>query len=321
MTEGTINLDEVRAEIADEVRRRRAAGNFDVRKERELERLFHQYAPLQGRTGALTETLRAVDATAHIDPLVPVESNQPAGALVKKTMRKAGLWYIDWIAGQTTRALSTIARSLHLIDDELTSLRERVDSISPSETPVVDAANGAGPDVWWADLVRAALGAAEGRVLVAACGDGWLVRQLVEAGQDAYGLDPRQGMIMAAEIAGLDLRDEQILSHLRSVAEARLGGVFLVGVTEAMLPAQRQHLVERLGVVLEDDAVLAVHSVHPDALRDDSLDPDLDLAGGRPLRPTTWVALLNAQGFTATVHLSPGGTDFLVLGQRGRSTK
>lgn len=317
MSDATIDLDHVRAEIADEVRRRRAQGNFDARKERELERLFHQYAPLQGRTGALTETLRAVDASAHIDPLVPIASNQPAGALIKKTMRKAGLWYIDWIAGQTTRALSTVARSLHLIDDELTSLRERVDSISPTSTPVVEGASGFGPDAWWADLGISALGSVSGRILVAACGDGSMVRHLVEAGHDAYGLDPRHGKIMAAEIAGLDLRDEQILTHLGSVAEGRLGGILLVGVTEAMLPAQRQHLVERLGAVLEDSAAVVVHSVHPDALRDDSLDPELDLAGGRPLRPTTWVALLTAQGFDAAAHVAPSGSDYIVVGQRG----
>lgn len=319
MAEDTIDLDQVRAEIADEVRRRRASGNFDAMKERELERLFHQYAPLQGRAGALAETLRSVDASAHIDPLAPIESNQPAGAFIKKSMRKAGFWYINWIATQTTRAFSTVARSLHLIDDELTTLRQRVDAISPSATPIVDAASGDGPDAWWTTPAIEAAARAHGRVLVAVCGDGWMVRRLGEGGVDAYGLDPRQGKIMAAEIAGLDLRDEEILTHLASVADARLGGVVLSGVTEAMLPAQRQHLLDRLAAVLAPEAVVVVHSVHPDALRDDSLDPGLDLAGSRPLRPATWVALLHAQGFeAAAVHADDGG-DFLVVAERRRS--
>jgi hypothetical protein len=310
----TIDLEVVRAEIAEEVRQRRADGDFDAAKERELEQLFFQYAPMQGRVGALGEALRSVDATAFIDPRVPVESNQPAGAALKKAMRKAGFWYIEWITAQTTRALSGIARSLHLIDDEITDIRARLDLVTVAGSPVIGTASNA--SAWWAEAALAAFNGPSGRTLVAACADGWLVRSLVALGVDAYGIDSRPGRITAAEIAGLDLRDDDLLEHLSGVAEARLSGIVLTGTTEALLPAQRRNLVGRLDTVLASTCVAVIHSLHPDALDGDRIPAELDLAGGRPLRPSTWESLLTDRGFTVTTQRSPDDAEFVVVATR-----
>ena len=60
----------------------------------------------------------------------------------------------------------------------------------------------------------------QGRALHAAAGaDDWLVRRLVAAGGDAYGVDPRY-----------DGRVE-LSAHLRAVAPGALGAVVLSGVT------------------------------------------------------------------------------------------
>lgn len=317
MSDTPVDIDVVRAEIAEEVRRRRAGGGFDALRERELEQLFHQYAPLQGRDGALAETLRAVDVTAYIDPHVPVESSQPAGTAIKRTLRKANFWYINWIATQTTRAFSTVARSLHLIDDELNDIRKTLDGLSLKGTPVIDIEGATGPTAWWADTARQALGGSTGRVLIAACDDGWLVRSLVADGVDAYGLDPRMDRIMESEIAGLDLRDDDLLDHLDSVADDRLTGVVLTRWTEALLPSQRRHLLHRLERVVASDSVIVIHAAHPDALAGDDVPAELDLVGARPLRPSTWVRLLADQGYTASVEVGPMGRDFVVVARRG----
>ena len=317
MSDAAVDIDSVRSEIADEVRRRRAGGSFDALKERELEQLFHQYAPLQGRDGALAETLRAVDVTAFIDPHVPVASSQPAGTAIKRGLRKASFWYMNWIATQVTRALSTVARSLHLIDDELTDMRKSLDGLTFSGSPVIELAGAEGPSAWWAESARSLGIQAPGRVLVSACADGWLVSALVSAGVDAYGLDPRSERIMEAEIAGLDLRDDDLLDHLDAVADDRLSGMVLNGTTEALLPAQRRRLLRHIDQVLTHDAVVVIHAVHPDAVDGDDVPAELDLAGARPLRPITWVSLLEGLGFVATVELGPSESDFLVTARRG----
>lgn len=317
MSEAAIDLEAVRAELADEVRSLRSSGAFDALRERELEQLFQQYAPLQGRDGALSETLRAVDSTAYIDPHVPVASGQPAGTAVKRTLRKATFWYVSWIAAQTTRALSSVARSLHLIDDELGSIRKTLEGVAFSDSPVMEVPGACGPDAWWSSGATAALAGRSGRVLVAACDDGWLVRALADRGVDAYGLDPRMERIMEAEVAGLDLRDDDLLDHLDAVADGRISGVVLTGTTEALLPSQRHRLLRRLARVLAAEAVVVVHAMHPDAIAGDAMPAELDLAGARPLRPGTWSALLAAEGFATDVELGPSGADFLVLARRG----
>ena len=318
MSDVSVDIEVVRAEIAEEVRRRRAGGAFDALRERELEQLFHQYAPLQGRDGALAETLRAVDVTAYLDPHVPVASSQPAGTAVKRGLRKASFWYMNWIAAQVTRSLSTVARSLHLIDDELTDIRKTLDGLTLSGSPVIALDGADGASAWWAKEARAMAARSTGRVLVSACADGWLVADLVASGGDAYGLDPRTGLIMEAEIAGLDLRDDDLLEHLDAVADDRLSGIVLNGTTEALLPAQRRRLLRRIERVLTTDAVVVLHAVHPDAVDGDDVPAELDLAGARPLRPTTWATLLAEMGFATTVAIGPTGADFLVTATRGR---
>ena len=48
------------------------------------------------------------------------------------------------------------------------------------------------PGAWWVQAVTDGLASRHGRVLHAACGDGWLVTTLVAAGVDAYGVDPHE---------------------------------------------------------------------------------------------------------------------------------
>ena len=60
----------------------------------------------------------------------------------------------------------------------------------------------------------AAVAKAPGRILHAACGDGWLVRRIAAAGGDAYGVDPRPRAVAVAELGTLDLRGEPVAEHL-----------------------------------------------------------------------------------------------------------
>ena len=75
-------------------------------------------------------------------------------------------------------------------------------------------------DAWWVEPATGAVAKVPGRILHAACGDGWLVRRIIAAGGDAYGVDPRSRLIDAATLGPLDLRGEAVGEHLRAVAAA-----------------------------------------------------------------------------------------------------
>jgi Methionine biosynthesis protein MetW len=316
VSESNIDLERVKREIDEEVRRQREGGTFDLAKEQELERAFLLFAPREGHGGAITSTLRGVDAAIYIDPVAPIESNQPAGRVVKQTLRKTTFWYFNWIAEQVTRALSTVAVALHLIEDELENVNERLNLVTIDATPIVEGPEGTSLDSWWVPQVLDAFEGSRGRVLVAACGDGWLVRRLLKHGSDAYGIDSRPGQIQRAQLHGADLRTDDLLDHLSHVVERRLQGVVLTGTTEGIYVTQRSLLLDRLDAVLASDGVLVVHAIHPDWLQGDAMPPALDFVGATPMRPQTWVEVLERRGYETSVDRGPGGSDFLVVARR-----
>lgn len=300
-------LAAVMAEIDEEAHRRR--GELPARFERELDALFLEHAPMGSRQGDMSAALRMVDASVFIDPVVPVASQRPAGAAVKKGLRSLNLWYIGFVTHQVSKFATAVSRSLHLVDGQLQELRRLVPPASP--VPVV-APGDAG--AWWRTAVLQALAGVDGRVLHAACGDGWLVRALRSNGADAYGVDPRPDAIERSELEGTDLRAEDALGHLRSVEPFSLAGVVLSGVVGGMGAGERTELLALLADRLASDGVLVVHSLTPAAWFDDGAPVEADLAPGHPLRPATWSHVLH--GWTVDTLVGPGGGDYLVVARR-----
>jgi hypothetical protein len=313
--EGRAYLAQVMLEIDDEVRRRRASGDLPARVERELDELFLEHSPVAGRGGSLGESLRLVDAAAFIDPVVPVGSNKSGGAAVKKGLRSLNLWYIGYVTHQVSQFASAVSRSLHLLDDRVTELQRQLDAQRVPPTPVVEAPWAVGAEAWWVPEARKALAGAPGRVLHAACGDGWLVRSLSGDDIDAYGVDPRPGRIERADEQGsvADLREEEVVEHLLAVEPAALGGVVLGGIVDGMTHGERQQLLGLLGDRLAPDGTLVVHSLSPAGWDAEEAPPEADLAPGRPLRAATWAHFLPLLGYTVTVHEGPSATDYLVV--------
>jgi hypothetical protein len=310
--EARVYLAQVMAEIDEEVRARRASGDLPARVERELDALFLQFSPVAGRRGSMAEILRMVDASAYIDPVVPVGSAKSGGAVVKKGVRQLSLWYMSWITAQVGQFSASVSRALHVIDEQLHDLGRQLEDQRVPTAPVIDLPWAHGPGSWWATTVPDLVAAAPGRVLHAACGDGWLVRELVGDGLDAYGTDPRPGRADRAETDGTDLRDEPLVDHLEATASAGLGAIVVSGLVEAMAPGERDRLIDLVDDRLAPGGILVVHSLSLSAWAADEVPPEVDLAPGRPLRPATWTALLGARGYEVTVTPGPEGRDYLV---------
>jgi SAM-dependent methyltransferase len=310
-------LDQVMAEIAEEVRARRASGDLPPKLERELDELFLAHSPVAGRGGDLGEALRMVDAATFIDPVVPVESERAAGAAVKKGMRSLMLWYVGWVTHQMSQSAAAVSRALHIVDDRLQKLERQVEVQRVPEAGVVEFAMLHGPDGWWVEPAVAAVATARGRILHAACGDGWLVRRIVAAGGDAYGVDPRSRVVDRAELGPLDVREEPVVEHLRAAAPAGLGAVVLSGMVEGMAGGERAQLLTAIGSRLAPGGTLVIHSVSRAAWDAADAPAEADLAPGRPLRPEAWCRLLEREGYEATTaRPGPAGADYLVTAVR-----
>ncbi len=309
-------VQQVMAEIAEEVRLRRASGDLPPKLERELDELFLAHSPVAGRGGDLGDALRMVDAVTFIDPVVPVESERAAGAYVKKGMRSLLLWYVGWVTHQMSQSASAVSRALHIVDDRLQELERQVDVQRAPGAGVAEFEGLSGPGAWWGEPAASALAKVQGRVLHAACGDGWLVRRIAEAGGDAYGIDPRAQLVDAAELGVLDVRHETLEEHLRAVAAAGLGGLVVSGLVDGMPAGERAHLLDAIGTRLAPGGTLVVHSVTRGTWEAADAPVEADLASGRPLRPESWVQLLAQRGYEADARIGPDGGDYLVTAIR-----
>jgi hypothetical protein len=309
-------VQQVMAEIAEEVRLRRASGDLPPKLERELDELFLAHAPVGSRGSDPGDALRMVDAQIFIDPVVPIESNRAGGAYVKKGMRSALLWYVRWVTHQMSQSTAAVSRALHMMDDRLTELASEVEAQRVGAAGVIDFPALHHESAWWVEAAVGAVAKAPGRVLHAACGDGWLVRRIVAAGGDAYGVDPRRAVVETAALGTLDLRDESVTDHLQNVAAAGLGAIVLSGLVEGMAARERSQLLGLVDSRLVPGGTLLVHCVGREAFEASDAPPEADLAPGRPLRPETWCYLLESSGYRAEVRRDPDGADYLVTAER-----
>jgi len=299
----------VMEEIDAEVRRRRASGDLPAGLERELDELFLEFSPvgLQGKA-RLRENLALVDAAAYVDVAVPVLSRKKIGVYVKRLIRKSMGWYIGFIVHQIVKSAWAVSRMLHLVVDHIEDLETSIDDIRIPELPTTAVPVAVAGASWWAADAVSALSGTTGRVLHAECGDGSLVQQLLDAGVDAYGVDPAELVIEPAVDRGLDVRSESALDHLAVVAEEALSGLVLSGSLQWLHPNQRDRLVALASGRLALDGILVLHSATPEAWRRGTSHLVADLSPGRPLHPETWTHVLAAHGL-ATRSVRTGGAD------------
>jgi SAM-dependent methyltransferase len=156
----------------------------------------------------------------------------------------------------------------------------------------------------WADFVISRLGTPAGRVLHAEAGDGELVRRLVDAGFDAYGVEPSEEAALAASDLVPDIRAVDAIDHLRTLPPDSLSGLILSGFIERLDLGSLVGLAEQAASRLAPGGRLVVVSAHPRAWWHYGPPLAVDLAPGRPWYPETWEALLRGAGFAdPTVQL------------------
>jgi hypothetical protein len=295
------------ADIEREVRARRRAGQVDDDYERELDRIFDAVAP-PGATGSgLEAALARAERAAVIDPVGPVASRFPGVALLRRVLRKLLAFYVEHVARQVTAFGVMTLRSIRLLGERVDAIEARVPQTDPRLAALTVPIASDLDLTRWHDIVVKALAPVTGRVAQLECGDGALLAAVVDAGIDAYGVDPRPDAAALADARRIEARTTGALAHLRALPPGALGGVVLSGCVERFSVGDLVELVERVTVALAPGTPLVVVSRDPSG----PFDPiAADLAPGRPLHAETWRFLLERQGFDAIdVHRPPHGDD------------
>ncbi len=302
-------LDEVQREIQDEVRRRRAAGDFPLSFERKLDELFARFTPTGTADDHFAEAIKLADRSAYIDINAPVGSRRTAKGAVRFALWQAEAWFVRYVVTQLNHFSSSTTRVLHLLDERVDDLERDVALLVPPELgEEAQLSVGADPTPF-SGAVRARLEAspAPGRVLHAECGDGTLLAELRQGSLDAYGVDPGTDASDAAARAGLDVRRDDVLGHLASLRTEALAGLVLSACVDRMSIAHRRRLATLAELTVAAGGTVVVIGTSPAAWERAVGPVAADLAPGRPLHPDTWCHLLGSVGFSdLDVQWGPG---------------
>ena len=312
MTETGIDFQQVLREIDEEVRARRAAGDFPVGMERDLDLVFSRFAPATVSGDDLGGLIEAADRTSFVDPHPPVASRIPAVAILKKVEHKLLGWFFIFLAQQITAFNGVVVQALRLVGKRVEALEEATPGANPTLIDAAARARTTTDPSPVADAVASHLEGVTGRVLVSEAGDGALLLRLQHL--DVYGVEPSLELAESSTLAGLDVRADGALDHRRAVEAGALGALVLTGAVDRVPLGVKVALLHRTADVLADGGRVALVGTDPDAWGRGN-PVEADLAPGRPLHAATWVHLLEGLGFTGA-RVEEAGDTFAVLAAR-----
>jgi hypothetical protein len=280
-----LDLDRVLREIDEEVRARRASGDFPPGMERDLDLVFAQFAPPTLTGDDLEALVQAADRAAFIQADPPSASRIPGVALLKRVELKLLGWFFRFLAQQVTAFAGITVQALRQLTERVGALEHASPAANPALAHLAKAAVSSPP----LDAALDAIGPVDGRVLV----------------PDAAA---------AARLANAYTADDDLSEHLAHVDDDALAGVVLAGIVDRAPLGTQVVLVERAARVLRAGGRVAIVATNPDVWG--RANPvEADLAPGRPLHAETWAHLLTEHGFT-DVQLLPGSEHSVISATR-----
>ena len=314
MNEGPIDLAAIQAEIRERVQRKRASGAYgdDVRAALEL--------PLPGGRALFSDELG--------DPLPALQDTLAEEAVYDARSRRRGVgpvitfgrrvviglarWWIAALTDRQERINQLLARAVidlrdapspHF-DERLARLerewrRWRADEVASSLESRFFAARFSGDEQVirrqseaFVDLFRGRT-----RVLDLGSGRGTFLELLRDEGIGGYGVDPDAKMNEEVRGRGLDARSEDGLSHLRSLPDASIDGLYARHVAEHVLPGELVAMLRELRRVLEPGSPVAFITPNPATLTVGAHTFWLDPQHRRPIPPELFGFYLEVEGY------------------------
>ena len=144
-------------------------------------------------------------------------------------------------------------------------------------------------------------------VLDAGCGRGEFLELLKELGITATGVEINHDMVKLCRSRGLAVSNGDVLSHLTTLSNASLGGLFAAQVVEHLEPAYLLKLLDTAFLKLRPGATLILETINVASWSAFFQSYVRDITHVRPLHPDTLKYLVTASGFqkAEVVYRSP----------------
>jgi SAM-dependent methyltransferase len=146
-----------------------------------------------------------------------------------------------------------------------------------------------------ADYVQEFRGATD--VLDVGCGRGEFLDLLREAGISARGLDVNRAMVDLCRDRGLIAEEGDALTHLESLPDASLGGVFAAQVVEHLPPTYLMRMLETAYHKLRPGSMIILETINPACWIAFFESYIRDPTHVQPIHPDTLKYLMQASGF------------------------
>ena len=160
-----------------------------------------------------------------------------------------------------------------------------------------DRFRGAGVDIRarYADYAGQFEGAAD--VLDAGCGRGEFLEILRDRGIGAAGVDVNPQMVAECRERGLEVTEGDLLSHLASLPDGALGGLFAAQVVEHLEPAYLLRFIDTAFLKLRPGSRIVLETINVASWSAFFQSYVRDITHVRPLHPETLAYLVGAGGF------------------------
>ena len=160
-----------------------------------------------------------------------------------------------------------------------------------------DRFRGAGVDIRarYADYAGQFEGAAD--VLDAGCGRGEFLEILRDRGIGAAGVDVNPQMVAECRERGLQVTEGDLLTHLASLPDGALGGLFAAQVVEHLEPAYLLRFIDTAFLKLRPGSRIVLETINVASWSAFFQSYVRDITHVRPLHPETLAYLVGAGGF------------------------
>ncbi len=220
----------------------RSSPGYDPRKEREIDDLYNQYIPPYATQGN-DSLIDIAERDAYINGIPPLGSQKKGGIVIKKTIRSAIGWYMQFVTQQISTFGSGVARALRAMNNDIEELKKNIASTSDNEFLYTLQMV---PKSQELDTVLSK-SFHDGPVLISDS----LSSSTIDALRDnvqVIVVDPNPSTIENLA-SSVDVRQESLNTFTSALMDARISGAVLSGRIECVDPRIRYTTIENLSSV------------------------------------------------------------------------